>query len=54
MVLPVLYSFLESGYFSFGDRLLDALKAQLKTAFVAVAAIVAFAVYLLAQRCGLG
>lgn len=49
-MLPVLYSFLESGYFTFRDRLLDALHAQLKTAFVAVAALVVFCMYLLAQR----
>jgi len=49
IVLPVTYAYIESGYFTFGDRLLDALHAQLRTAFVAVVALVAFVAFLLVQ-----
>lgn len=44
------YAWLESGYFTFRDRLLDALHAQLRTACFALAALAAFVAYLLAQR----
>lgn len=44
------YAWLESGYFTFRDRLVDALHAQLRTAVFALLALVAFVAYLLLQR----
>lgn len=48
--MPVTYAWLESGYFTFRDRLVDALHAQLRTAVFALLALVAFVAYLLLQR----
>jgi len=50
LVLPIIYSYLESGFFTPRDRLLDALRDQIRMAFFAVVALVGFSVYLLAQH----
>jgi hypothetical protein len=49
LVLPTTYAFIESGYFTFRDRLLDALRSQLRTACFAAAALLAFVAFLLVQ-----
>ncbi len=50
IVLPITFSYLESGFFSPRDKLWDAFKDQLRTAFLAVVAVAGFCVYLLAQH----
>lgn len=50
LVLPIVFSYLESGFFTPRDRFLDALRDQIRMAFFAVVALVGFAVYLLAQH----
>jgi hypothetical protein len=50
LVLPIVFSYLESGYFTPRDRILDALRDQLRMAFIALVALVGFCIYLVAQR----